>query len=243
MSVFRSERPTNACPALVSSLLAAVLLTIPASSIAQAQLVEIDDPSLPASPDGFNLTFDASTGLEWLDLTVTEGRSFDDIVGNDGTDELGPGGDFEGFRHATGSEVTGWQNGPQLDALYKSFSFASSFASIGGYPLVRNFFTYLGCSPFASCVEHGFIQGLCVDDDTESEPRWARIEAAVSQGNDFGSVNGCSQTSPQTSTPTNGSISSYGHFLVRVPEPGVGLMLAVGVAGLALRQRRGAREE
>ncbi|MCR9096422.1 MAG: PEP-CTERM sorting domain-containing protein [bacterium] len=210
------------------------LASITAFSDAGAQLFEFDDPTLPPSPDARNITHDASTGLDWLDLTVTEGRSFDDIVGNDGTDELGPGGDFEGFRYATAFEVTGWQNGPQANSLYANFSFASSFASIGGFPLVRDFMSYLGCATGANCGSHGFVQGVCVADDTESSPRWARIEASISQGNDFGSVTGCSFTSPQTASPTNDSAGSYGHFLVRVPEPATGLMLATGIGGLAV---------
>jgi hypothetical protein len=40
------------------------------------------------------------SGLDWLDLTVTTDRSVDDI-----TSQLGAGGEFEGFRYATGDEV------------------------------------------------------------------------------------------------------------------------------------------
>jgi hypothetical protein len=60
---------------------------------------------LPAAADGFNVTEDTITGLQWLDVTLTAGRTVDDIVGNDGNDELAPGEDFEGWRHATTIEV------------------------------------------------------------------------------------------------------------------------------------------
>lgn len=209
---------------------------------AQAQLIEFDDLSLPPSLDGFNITHDASTGLDWLDLTVTEGRTFDDIVGLDGSDELAPGGDFEGFRHATALEVHGWTAAGQLDSLYKSFGFASSFSSIAGYPPAREFLSYLGCSPTSNCGALGFIQGVCVDDLTMSSPRWGKAEALVSQGWNMGSVGGCSNSAPVRSHGTNGHTYAYGHYLVRVPEPGFGASLLSGIALLmgthARRNRR-----
>ena len=56
--------------------------------------------------DGFNLTVDTTAGLEWLDLTLSTGLSFDEVAA-----ELGPGGLFEGFRHATAAEIaTFWGN-------------------------------------------------------------------------------------------------------------------------------------
>jgi hypothetical protein len=58
---------------------------------ARAAVVVKNDPSLPASLDGNNLTEDTVTGLQWLDVTVTADRTFDDIIGNDGTNEFVPG--------------------------------------------------------------------------------------------------------------------------------------------------------
>lgn len=53
-----------------------------------------------------NITRDTSTGLEWLDLTETVGRSHIDISQN-----LLPGEEFAGWRYATESEVQVlWQN-------------------------------------------------------------------------------------------------------------------------------------
>src|SRR5262249_5795573 len=54
--------------------------------------------------DGF-ITRDSATGLDWLDLSLTRNRSHDDIIGKDGTNELGAGGEFAGFRYATAEEV------------------------------------------------------------------------------------------------------------------------------------------
>ena len=52
------------------------------------------------------ITRDTDTGLNWLDLTMTSGRSYVDIAS-----ELGNGGEFEGWRYASRTEVqTLWQN-------------------------------------------------------------------------------------------------------------------------------------
>src|SRR5262245_21225908 len=49
------------------------------------------------------LTLDNTTGLEWLDLTQTAALTFNVVSA-----QLGPGGNFEGFRFATLSEVNGF---------------------------------------------------------------------------------------------------------------------------------------
>ena len=220
-----------------SGAIGAVLALLVAAA-ASGQLTEYDDTALPPSPDGFNITVDPLTGLEWLDLTVTMGRSFDDIVGLDGTDELGPGGDFEGFRHATAAETTGWQNGPQLDSLFKNFGMGSTFGSIAGYDIVTDFMSYLGC--FTNCTTYGFGQGVYVANGDPLDPTWVQYERFPSQGFLVGSLI-TSASGPFTSRALNGSSAAYGHFLVReAPEPSLGLMLGGGSVLLtALGRRRG----
>lgn len=46
------------------------------------------------------LTYDTDTGLEWLDVTVTAGLSYNDV-----TAELGAGGAYEGFSFATRQQI------------------------------------------------------------------------------------------------------------------------------------------
>lgn len=203
-----------------------------------AALTEIDDVTLPASPDGFNITEDDVTGLAWLDLTVAAGRTYDDIVGNDGSDELGPGGDFEGFRYATALEVTGWTPQGQIDSLYSNWGFNSVFSSIGPYATVRDAISYLGC--FENCASYGFAQGIYVDDMDPSDLSWAMLEAFSSQGQNWGSLQ-VHPTSALTSRATNGSLDTTGHYLVReVPEPSGIIQLLAGGSLLAVLARRGA---
>jgi len=72
------------------------------SSNASAAVVSADWNNL-----GDNLiTQDTVSGLNWLDLTETNGLSYDYVSG-----QLGTGGQYEGFRYATDSEVVAlWAN-------------------------------------------------------------------------------------------------------------------------------------
>ena len=72
----------------------------------QAAIVQGNDPNQAAGDDGFNLTIDTNTGLRWLDLTLTNGRSFNDVSSN-----FAVGGDYEDYRHATRNEILSfWSN-------------------------------------------------------------------------------------------------------------------------------------
>ncbi len=48
---------------------------------ANAILIGANDPAFGAGDDGFNLTQDTDTGLEWLDVPLTDNQSFNDIIG------------------------------------------------------------------------------------------------------------------------------------------------------------------
>lgn len=62
------------------------------------RLVELDDDVFGTGA----VTLDRHTGFQWLDLTHSVDRSFEQV-----SSELGAGGDFEGFRFATQQEVIG----------------------------------------------------------------------------------------------------------------------------------------
>lgn len=64
-----------------------------------------------------DLVLDPATGLEWLSPGASLGRSYDDLVGVDGSDEFAPGGDFAGFRHATVPEAESFLANAGFDAL------------------------------------------------------------------------------------------------------------------------------
>ncbi|MBW2280908.1 MAG: PEP-CTERM sorting domain-containing protein [Deltaproteobacteria bacterium] len=199
-----------------------------------AALVFLNDASLPSSADGNNITRDTSTGLEWLDVDVSVGRTFGDLTGTDGSNEFTTGGDFEGFRYATMLEFTGQTAGPQLDSLMLSFNMGiPSYSFIGGYALVRPFLLQMGC--FASCAGHGYAWGALVDGLGAEDQIY--VQAFTSSGFNWGAVQASATLSP--AVPNNAFPLQKGNWLVRAaPEPGTGLLVAMGLAALASRRRR-----
>lgn len=71
------------------------------STNVSAALVGIDDAQmafLGTPEDGFNITLDDTTGLEWLDWSLTLNRSYIDVFSQT------QGGNLMGWRYATASE-------------------------------------------------------------------------------------------------------------------------------------------
>jgi len=76
-------------------LLVSTFLSLTHQVSAQAALVAGNDPIFGVGA----ITSDTQTNLDWLDVSLSQGRSFLDV-----TNELGAGGDFAGFRHASIAE-------------------------------------------------------------------------------------------------------------------------------------------
>lgn len=81
---------------IINLWLKSMLLVFSISS--QAALLETDW----ASPGDSALTYDTATGLEWLDITVTAGLSYNQVAA-----ELGAGGAYEGFEFASKQQILG----------------------------------------------------------------------------------------------------------------------------------------
>jgi hypothetical protein len=88
----------------------AALLSLLLSCRLSASIVPANDPTIigngnPAT-DANNLTRDTSTGLDWLDTTLSANLSYNQV-----SSQFGPGGLFEGFRYATLAEIAVfWSN-------------------------------------------------------------------------------------------------------------------------------------
>ena len=87
-------------------------------------LVKATDPRFGQD----SVTVDTSTNLAWLDVDLSEGRSFMDVAS-----ELGPGGDFSGYRFATPAEISN---------LFDTFGFTEE--TISPAPLTSMFFDLFG---------------------------------------------------------------------------------------------------
>jgi hypothetical protein len=186
------------------------------------------------------ITFDTETGLRWLDLTLSNGLSHDEVL-----QALLPGGQFEGYRLALSAELAqlflhaGFDLDPAtlgnfvpqnfdpavtLGGLVGvlgtngncgtgcTFSFAGGF--LGDPPFILNMFAE---GNFA------FFDNTAGQDPTSpSEP----VGRAILEGGSFGT-----------------GFSGQAAWLVQVAEPGDLLLFATGVTGLAAmgRRRAGAR--
>lgn len=89
-------------------VIAAILIVSVVGTAADAALISMDDPTFGVG----SLTRDTETGYEWLDLTITQAMSYDDVAA-----QLGLGGTFEGFSTASTSQFMelvqhgGWSSG------------------------------------------------------------------------------------------------------------------------------------
>lgn len=216
---------------LLPPILGAALFIGFGISSGEAALISLNDPAFGASADGFNITFDPSTGLDWLDLDVSVGRTFDDLIGVDGSNEFLAGGDFEGFRYATRTELIGTDPGGQVDSLYKSLGISDSdFSSIGAYPVARSLITIVGC--FGSCASYGYSYGTRVDNDGVTEAV-TTMETFAFGGANWGRSG--TTTGPLLRSPNVGPVEK-GNWLVRsstVPVPSAAWLLgsALGLLG------------
>jgi len=192
------------------TVLAAVLaLALPT----QAALVSTD---LFLSGDGL-LTRDTQSGLDWLDHSLTLGRSFNDLSG-----QFGVGGQFQGFRFATLTDVNLLFAHADLpaDQLLTPSLYTPALALI----------TLIGGtvnSPTDASVR-GIIN-LRFNTDYQLK--------GISAREQFGELGGITYTSccmaPEQVDP---AVSSW--LLRPVPEPSTWLLMGLGVlAGVFLRRR------
>ena len=190
-------------------LAVAVLVAITMPFQAHADLVRADDPAFGAGTDGFNLTRDTATGLEWLDLTLTKGLSYNAVAG-------GAGGFIAaGFSFATESQVS---------TLFTSagFTFQDANNHAVDAPSAVLLLNLVGCT--VNCTTFAFPAGQgFVDFDVFSSTTapQALYQAIVSTPGDFATAfTGRAFAQSVTSFSKDSSFSSGGSFLIRpVPVP------------------------
>lgn len=196
----------SAGPAFVASLV--VLASAP---FADAELVSMDSDYGPGT-----ITHDTETGIDWLDLTLTTNRSVVDI-----TAQLGPGGEFEGFRYATSADITTlWTHagivditivGPIDGTDYTAANFdpANTLADLFGVTVVLP----------GGVASEGFTADLAPNPSLR----------VVGEINICSNPNGCPLIGAQTGTALaslgpnqkspNTPLAFAGHFLVLDPPP------------------------
>lgn len=92
----KTSSAVSCSPSKVRGSLAMLVVVLTTASPSAAILIEANDRVFGRG----SITRDLDSGLEWLDLTETAGRSFFDVLA-----ETERGGEFAGFRIATAAEV------------------------------------------------------------------------------------------------------------------------------------------
>lgn len=187
------------------------------SFIAEAALVEMD---LATSGDAF-ITLDTDTNLEWLDLTLTTGHSFDSVMN-------GYGGFIDlGFRYAIRNDIV---------SLYNSAGITPGLHQTGiYYSNTSNIINLLGRTYGNDTVNgsEGMFKATGDPDDV------ARIYIRVNHYADSADISSI----PTIDTwASNQPLSGEGIFLVRdynpVPIPTGIWLLGSGLVGLIGIRRR-----
>ncbi len=184
-----------------------------------AALVDMDWKT----PGDAKLLFDTGTGMQWLDLSVTANRSYNNVIS-----KLGPGQAYDGFRVATQAEV--------LDMWsHAGITNHERLWTVGQYPAVNDLVSRLGPT---TMIEPGLFpvatHTIGIFDGGPSLPaneRWAAELTYAPDGEN-------SRTSVNFYTWNVGAADDhYSTYLVRaVPLPAAIWFLTSGVLSLgALR--------
>jgi hypothetical protein len=177
---------------------------------ANATLIELDD--LKFGPG--SITRDTDTGLDWLDVPLSEGRSYNDV-----SLQLGPGGDFEGFRYADHGEVQ------QL--IYD--------AGIG-----ETYFHADQLAAYEPALRFQHLVGETSPGDTRGAtaiPHYTNQHFGIWLHRDDVALTAVLED-PFETTIDDDATGSFGHWLVRpIPEPSTDLLLVAGRLGLASWRR------
>ena len=197
------------------------------SSTADASLISLNDSA--HGPD--SITWDTVTNLEWLDLTLSTDKNYNYVCS-----QFGVGGEFEGFRYATGAELT---------QLFLNAGLNLGSTEEANYAPAVAFQSLIGTTCSGTCGSFWYrAEGLYGDIATNTSGQ-LRVPIAYvyhRTWNGFSDVNeGLAYISPPpTGYPLDYSPYLIGSWLVRestiVPTPatvwlfGSGLLGMIGIA-------------
>jgi PEP-CTERM motif len=191
---------------------------------------------VPGSGDGL-VTYDTQSGLEWLDLTATINASYNEVWNGYGSFTTN-----HGFRFA------------ELDVVLQLYSNAGAWYS--GYPGDEasapgakqlldlmgstNSSTHTSPDPYYGTYTYLTSSGMHDRGDMNGIPEASSYVCNLtvrirSDGNLINGAHDCGITGLDVDTPS----PHYGSYLVRaIPEPSTGLLVSLGLVGLASTRPR-----
>ena len=181
------------------------------------------------------ITQDTNSGLEWLDLTVTVGMSYDAVSA-----QLGVGGDYEGWRYATTSELIGFFDAFGGDSGYYS---GWSTQNNGLFDVIAPYWGDLFCSNYSSCpTGEGYSQVIHngIFSDASNATRSQIYDRPVNGQPDVTTYDNVLVDGIQI--PNTIALEGMGSALVRdvsaVPVPAAAWLFGSGLLGLIGVARR-----
>ena len=170
-------------------------------------------------------TLDDSTGLEWLDMTLTAGQSYNSVIG-------GFGGYVTsmGYRYATGAEVF---------ALFTNAGIPDIETTVVGNYTAANVAPAQALIALIGTADLNFMDAIVADTVIPG----VRAVAILQGDPNIASATMMYACTMCGSWNENATFPGIGSFLVRssntsVPEPGVLGLLSLGLLGLGLSRRR-----
>ena len=194
----------------------------------------LSSSDLNTGGDGL-LTFDDRTNLEWLDAPLSVNRSYNDLVGLDGSDEFAIGGDFAGFRLAFTGEVRSLF----VDTLGIPLTDFAQWVP-GSYDKVIALHLLMGTTSGGDFAE---IRSITAD-ARNAASHWQSFARICQNG--FASVcanvNTANVNTNGTAIPDAFSNATTGAWLVRqratsVPEPGILVLLCIGLTVIGFMRK------
>jgi hypothetical protein len=177
-----------------------------------------------------NSTVDTDTGLEWLDLTLTDGLSFNDALGTNFVL-------VDGYQHATAAQVnTLWLNANFSDVV-------AGFQAVDAGPAAL-LLDLLGCTSSDagnnSCNVGRFPESSGLTPNSATFAREYRFVAQLDADVSIPTANAIAGDAAASAfVGVDVGQDGVGNYLVRnfVPEPATGLLLALGALGIAAARR------
>jgi len=210
-------------------------------------LVMVQNANATIIDSGTYLT-DTDTGLDWLDVTASQGRTYKDV-----SNQFGTGGDFEGWEYATGNQfntlVSNYVGLATPIATTEKFIHAEGaidgLVSLLGSTLDK---VYLDLYGVTYDEKKGYVEGEGLDytagiiiDTFYVGPVSKAYQVAMIWDYDIGLLTSDYTKTYNSNIPDYAYNAGWGSYLVRatsmVPTPATLPLLALGLLGLLIRRR------